>query len=109
MADELDRTPEGPAVYPGFGRARGYNAAPGLRRRIPADAHVCRQLPERGRSREPRDAVRAAIFQLPGKSDAKGRTIALASIQRRLAHVTHHNPGTARRLRRQLETQIRER
>jgi RNA-directed DNA polymerase len=56
--------------------------------------------------RERRDAVRAAIFQLPGIADAKARATALASILGRLAHVAHHNPGAARRLRRQLEMQI---
>jgi RNA-directed DNA polymerase len=55
-------------------------------------------------SRERRDAVRAAIFQLVSIADASSRNKALESIRGRITHVRTYNPGTALRLEKYLTT-----
>jgi hypothetical protein len=54
-------------------------------------------------SRRRRDAVRAAIFQLRDVKDAAKRAEMLTSIRGRIAYVRQFNPGTAKRLQRQLD------
>jgi RNA-directed DNA polymerase len=55
-------------------------------------------------SRDRRDAVRAAIFQLVSITDASSRSKALESIRGRISHVRTYNPGSALRLEKYLTT-----
>jgi RNA-directed DNA polymerase len=58
-------------------------------------------------SRERRDAIRSAIFQLGSVCDDSSRNKALVSIRGRITHVRAYNPGTALRLEKYLTTCLR--